>query len=133
MNKYQAIQTCNHTILIAERNSRIGALLEKAFLTRGYPVCVAANGYDAAKLLVSVNPALVVLDPDLPYLFALLEAGKGILVDEVPVVVHALSSAEDSPFAFSASRTVCKDADPEQLILAVETTLGGQPVREEPR
>ncbi len=118
-------------ILIAERNPRIGSVLEKAFARRGYSVRVAANGYEAAVLLTLVRPALLVLDPDLPYLFALLEAGKGTLGSTVPVILHPLSVLEDIPGSMPPCRTVCKEANPEPLLDAVDTTLSGQPAREE--
>ncbi|UZP66077.1 hypothetical protein N1030_10625 [Desulfovibrio mangrovi] len=127
---YQVIDKGACTILIAERNSRIGALLEKAFQNRGYPVLLAANGYEAAEILIRENPALLVLDPDLPYLFALLEAGKGILTERVPVILHPLSAGEDIGIAVPTSGTVYKEADPERLLLAVESTLTGQAMRE---
>lgn len=124
-------RTREHTlILIAERNPRIGALLEKAFSGRGYPVRVAINGYQAAVILEKELPALVVLDPDLPYLFALLEAGKGILTEHIPVILHPLSMVDEYPGPFPAANIICKDADPEHLLLAVETTLTGHATRE---
>ncbi|GFM36875.1 hypothetical protein [Desulfovibrio psychrotolerans] len=130
MVRYENIDRAQCTILIAERNSRIGMLLEKAFANRGYPVRVAATGYEAAEILMSEKPALVVLDPDLPYLFALLEAGKGILSESVPVILHPLSASEEPPFGIPPARTVCKEADPEQLLSTVENTLYGHAARE---
>ncbi|GFM32632.1 hypothetical protein DSM101010T_09970 [Desulfovibrio subterraneus] len=130
MNMSQVIDKGACTILIAERNSRIGSLLEKAFQNRGYPVLLASNGYEAAEILRRENPALLVLDPDLPYLFALLEAGKGILTERVPVILHPLSAGQDTGITMPTSGTVYKEADPEGLLLAVESTLSGQATRE---
>lgn len=133
MHRHQAINKDACTILIAERNSRIGNLLEKTFQNRGYPVCVASNGYEAAEMLLREKPALIVLDPDLPYLFALTEAGRDILNIQIPVILHPLSAMENADLAMPASSTVYKDADPEHLLLAVETTLTGQATREDQR
>ncbi len=129
MNSTRHISREHSPILIAERNPRIAALLEKSFLGRGFPVHTATNGYEAADVLSRQGPALVVLDPDLPYLFALLEAGEGILMVTVPVILHPLSAYEQAS-AVPAADTVYKDADPEHLLEAVESALSGQATRE---
>lgn len=132
-------------ILIAERNRRIRALLEKVFRNLGYSVLAAGNGHEAGSMLrnsvrCGEPVSLMVLDPDLPHLGCVLRAaseqsgGTDGYADLVPVVMHSMSLDDDGPYIRMYPRpklvTVTKDADPAELIQTVRSILSGNAKRE---
>ena len=111
------------TILIAERNKRIRALLEKVFKNLGYQVRAVGNGKEAEAIIRSDNQlSLLVLDPDIPHLSCTLRA----IADRdsiLPVVMHTLYQDHEGMLSRPFTLTIMKEANPAPLIHAVNSLL----------
>ena len=80
-----------HRVLIVEDNASTAALLEFLFDRAGYDVLIAENGRDAQEMLITVEPAdLMLLDLMLPYVSGyqvLCDARESIAWCDIPILV----------------------------------------------
>lgn len=113
-------------ILITDRNSNVLEFLRREFLSEGYRVQVARDGFDLCNSLRSNDrPNLIILDLDIPFLEGL--ATKELLQEQnlgLPVILHGLISGDaDHPLAQRSKAWVKKSGDPQRLKSAVDKVL----------
>jgi len=115
-----------HTVLVADDDPDLRALLALNLELSGYSVTVAENGGEAGELARSLLPDLIVLDVMMPVSdgFHILE---GLKADEatrdIPVVMlTALASDKDvwAGWQAGAAYYMTKPFDPEQLLQFIQ-------------
>ncbi len=117
------------TILIAEDNDDLRAMIKELLEARGYGVLEAADGHEAAAMALSEHPDLVLMDLGLPGtdgLSAVAEIRKKVPVVEMPIIIiSAYDRLEYRTEAISAgcSGYVTKPLDPTSLVETIKLLL----------
>jgi len=83
------------TILVADDDPKLTAMLRRTLTYEGYTVVVAANGYDALSQAESQRPDLLVLDWMMPGLDGPGVIGRLRLVSDVPILMLTARDAID--------------------------------------
>lgn len=112
-------------ILVVEDNPSIAECLRSVLAAVGYDVLVAANGRQGMDQICKIQPALVLLDLNLPDMHggSLLKAVRAdAAVKHIPVIV--LTSSEKisdalNAVAFGANSYMTKPFDPANLVVNV--------------
>jgi CheY-like chemotaxis protein len=115
------------TILIAEDELSIAALLRDTLEDEGYAVVLAQNGHEALKLLGATRPALVLTDVMMPLLdgFALCSAIQAH--PEYQAIPVILMSAISEPSAANGCQAVAflrKPFDLQNVVATITNVIG---------
>ncbi len=91
-----------HTILIADRNSRVREFLKRELTEEGFRVLQAETGRDVIEMVYHCFPLdLVLLDPDLPDMEETVLLKKiGNRIPPLPIVIHAFDFEEINYFLY---------------------------------
>jgi CheY-like chemotaxis protein len=113
------------TILVAESDYSLRALIGWCLLARGYRVLTAEDGLEAVDRALSNRPDLIIANADLTV--PAVEAGSFLAyiagdprICEIPVLATVDSDGMDPP----AARTLPKPFDEGKLLRAVEGIIG---------
>ena len=122
-------QTIMSTILIADDDELLAALVQFKLEAAGHRVIIAENGAEALKAVKSERPDLVVLDAMMPVLtgsevLAQLKADADTAT--LPVIMLTARRSQDDVVAAlrgGAADYLTKPFIPEELLIRVETAL----------
>ena len=117
------------TILIAEDNDDLRALLSQYLGANGYRAVGAADGYEAVEAAVSERPDLIVMDlgmPGMDGLSAVAEIRRLAPAEETPVLI--LSAYDRLEYRTEALNAGCvgflaKPVDPAELLRTIRLML----------
>lgn len=113
-------------ILVADRNRHVREFLRRELAGEGYEILVARDGREVRELLDSPTPLdLIILDPEVPFLEALTDAGSlRSSRPEVPLIIHFFGG-DQPPGAVMGGVVACleKTADPARLKQVVAEVL----------
>lgn len=93
LNQSQSDSIMAGSILIAEHDVGLGQALQRCLAMRGYDVVVTRNGLECIEQLQTMIPAVLVLDPDIPW-----GGAAGVLewlLQEEPLYVPQIAIAQD--------------------------------------
>jgi CheY-like chemotaxis protein len=117
------------TILLAEDNKVNQMLAARTLEKGGYRVVIASNGVEAVRMTTEENPALVLMDIQMPEMDGfeatsrILEAQRNRGLDAIPVIAmtaHALKGDRERCLAKGMVDYLSKPVRPSQLLEIVE-------------
>lgn len=118
------------TILIVDDNDDIRDLLTRQMKTHGFTVATARNGVEAVEMAASAEPALILMDINLPELDGL-EATMQIRAVDVdkhtPIIAltaYALPDDESRATAAGCDAFHAKPIDFDKLFCQIQTLIG---------
>ena len=118
------------TILIADDNEDLRAMLRQFLESHGYRVLEAADGREAAEQAVRERPALVIMDlgmPDMDGLSAVAEIRRHVSAPETEIlIVSAYDRLEYRTEAVAAGcgGFITKPVEPATLLKTIRLLLG---------
>ena len=124
------IARMRHTILVADDEATIRALVRATLSSAGYDVIEAAGGGEALELARTARPDLIVLDLMMPGrsgLEVLRELQADPELAATPVVMlsaRTLAADREAAAADGADRFLAKPFRPRQLVRVVADVLG---------
>ncbi|MCB9673565.1 MAG: PAS domain S-box protein [Alphaproteobacteria bacterium] len=113
-------------VLVVDDDPNLRELVHQQLTDRGYAVRLAANGYEAMKLVRQQRPGLVVLDVMMPVLsgFDVAAMLKGDPNTEgIPILILSIVRDEERGYRIGVDRYLTKPADADELALAVAELL----------
>jgi CheY-like chemotaxis protein len=118
------------TILLVEDHKEIWDFLSRRLKRRGYEVVVAEDGQQGLDKASSSNPALILLDMNLPVMDGWTVAQK-LKSDEttrrIPIIAltaHAMTGDRDKALAAGCDDYHAKPVDFSQLLTQIQSVLG---------
>jgi CheY-like chemotaxis protein len=118
------------TILLIEDHKEIWDFLSRRLKRRGYEVAIAEDGQQGLDKARSENPALILLDMNLPVMDGWTVAQK-LKDDEatrrIPIIAltaHAMAGDRDKALAAGCNDYHAKPVDFSQLLTQIQTVLG---------
>ena len=123
----------NETILVAEDQAHIRALIEFKLKNAGYKVVAVDNGEDALKKAIELHPNLVLLDVMMPLMtgFEVLAALKQKAdTKQIPILLVTAQSSENEilkGLEMGADDYITKPFSPNELAARIRTVLLRQP------
>jgi CheY-like chemotaxis protein len=118
------------TILLIEDHKEIWDFLSRRLKRRGYEVAVAEDGQQGLDRARADNPALILLDMNLPVMDGWTVAQK-LKADEatrrIPIIAltaHAMAGDRDKALAAGCDDYHAKPIDFSQLLTQIQTVLG---------
>lgn len=121
-------------ILVADDDRELGEILTFALQRAGFDVVKAEDGEQALRLFGETEPALVILDYNMPKLDGLQVCRKLRATSAVPIIMLTVRNAEEdilNAFESGADDYVAKPFSPKQLIARIKAELrrAGMPQR----
>ncbi len=117
-------------VLIVDDNNDLSDVLAVVLENDGYTCRRAENGQQALEMIAATQPALVLLDLDMPVMNGR-ECGarlRAMYGRALPIVIMSASrNAPDSGEQVAAEAVLCKPFDIDQLRMTVARYAGGQP------
>jgi CheY-like chemotaxis protein len=118
------------TILLIEDHKEIWDFLSRRLKRRGYEVAIAEDGQQGLDKARADNPALILLDMNLPVMDGWTVAQK-LKGDEatsrIPIIAltaHAMAGDRDKALAAGCDDYHAKPVDFSQLLTQIQTVLG---------
>jgi DNA-binding NtrC family response regulator len=114
-----------YKLLIVDDEDNIRLLYEKELKKEGYETFTAANGEEALKQVIEVEPDMVLLDIKMPGVDGLELLNRILNINnKLPVILNtAYASFKDNFSAWSADAYVVKSADLSELKDTVKKVL----------
>lgn len=123
----------NETILVAEDQAHIRALIEFKLKNAGYKVVAVDNGEEALKKAIELHPDMVLLDVMMPLMtgFEVLAALKQKSeTKQIPILLVTAQSSESEilkGLEMGADDYITKPFSPNELAARIRTVLLRQP------
>jgi CheY-like chemotaxis protein len=118
------------TILLIEDHKEIWDFLSRRLKRRGYEVVVAEDGQQGLDKVSSANPALILLDMNLPVMDGWTVAQKlksEETTRQIPIIAltaHAMAGDRDKALAAGCDDYHAKPVDFSQLLTQIQSALG---------
>ena len=118
------------TILLVEDHQEIWDFLSRRLKRRGYEVVVAEDGEEGLEKAGSTNPALILLDMNLPVMDGWTVAQKlksQEATRHIPIIAltaHAMAGDRDKALAAGCDDYHAKPVDFSQLLTQIQGALG---------
>ncbi|TMC47702.1 MAG: response regulator transcription factor [Chloroflexi bacterium] len=113
-------------ILVADDDRELGEILSFALTRAGYEVLRAMDGQQALELFAQAQPALVLLDSNMPKLDGLEVCQRLRAQSSVPIIMLTVRNAEEEivrAFELGADDYVTKPFSPKQLLARIKAAL----------
>lgn len=122
------------TVLVADDNDQIRAIMQRRLLRSGYRVLLATNGQEAVDVARAESPSIILLDMTMPVMdgwTAARQLRADPLTRAIPIIAftaHAMPADRDGALAAGCDDQISKPFDYEDLLRRVEAlSEGGKP------